>query len=131
MRDMQRELDVKPAGRSLFGRLLDPVGSIYDNFVRSQDQDYDLMVKQASAWMPVPLHIVDLQLRHADEDEISLSWHLTAVEKKQVLATTQAPDNQAAFALLRTLVLGDTLAISGDLRSGRPAGPPSGPSARQ
>ncbi|MEO8732837.1 MAG: hypothetical protein ABI373_00765 [Flavobacteriales bacterium] len=128
MRDMQRELDVKPVGRSLFGRLLDPVGSIYDNFVRSQDQDYDLMVKQASAWMTVPLHMVDLQLRHADEDEISLSWHLTAVEKKHVIETAKAPDNKAAFALLKTLVLGNDT-VNGKPQNDTLASPPSDPAA--
>lgn len=126
MRDMQRELEVKAAGRSFFGRLLNPVGSLYDNFVRAQDQDYDLMIKQSSAWMTVPLHVVDLQLRHEDEDAISLSWHLTAVEKQHVLETTQAPDNQAAFGLLKTLVLGNA-AISGTPERDTPAGPPSDP----
>lgn len=106
MRDKQRELEVKPVGGSLFGRLTDPVGSIYGNFVKGQDQDYDLALKTADAWMPVPLHVVDLQLRHSDEDEISLSWHLTAVERKQVLSMIDAPENRQAFNALRKLVLG-------------------------
>ncbi len=106
MRDKQRDLDVKSVGGSLLGRLTDPVGSIYGNFVKGQDQDYDLAVKTAEAWMPVPLHVVDLQLRHADEDEISLSWHLTAVERKQVLSTIDAPGNHQAFNELRKLILG-------------------------
>ncbi|MBS1583011.1 MAG: hypothetical protein JST66_12505, partial [Bacteroidetes bacterium] len=106
MRDKQRELDVRPTNGSLISRLIDPVGSVYGNFVRSQDQDYDLMVKQACAWVPFPLHIVDLQLRHHDDEEISLSWHLTAVEKKQVLQTVHAADNESAFSLLRALVVG-------------------------
>jgi len=50
--------------------------------------------------------MIDLSLRHEDEDEISLSWHLTAVEQKQVLNTVRSPDNRAAFARLRELVLG-------------------------
>lgn len=109
MRDKQRELDVRPVSGTLIDRLTTPVGSVYDNLLKAQDQDYDLMVKQACAWAPFPLHIVDLQLRHHDEQEISLSWHLTAVEKAQVLATVQAPDNQSALSLLRTLVLGQPL----------------------
>lgn len=107
MRDKQKELDVKPVSGSLLSRLVDPVGSVYGNFVKVQDQDYDLMLKQASAWMPCPLYMVDLQLRHNDDQEISLSWHLTAVEKKQVLRTVYAQDNAAALKMLRQLVLGD------------------------
>ncbi len=107
MRDKQRELAVKPAGGSMLGRLWDPIGSVYGNVVRSQDQDYDLMVKQAEAWMPVPLHVIDMQLRHDDEEEISLSWHLTALEKAQVLATIGSPDNQAALERFTELLMGE------------------------
>jgi hypothetical protein len=109
VRDKQRELQVKPVGGSMLGRLVEPVGSIYGNFVRGQDQDYDLALKTAEAWMPVPLHVVDLQLRHEDDDEISLSWHLTAVEKQLVLATIGSPENQRAFSELRGLVLGNAI----------------------
>lgn len=116
MRDKQRELEVKPAGGSLLGRLTDPVGSIYGNFVKVQDQDYDLALKTADAWMPLPLDVVDLQLWHDDDDEISLSWHLTAVEKKHVLSMIDARRNQQALTLLKNLVVGDSL---GPLRSAR------------
>jgi hypothetical protein len=125
VRDKQRELQVKPTGGSMLGRLVEPVGSIYGNFVRGQDQDYDLALKTAEAWMPVPLHVVDLQLRHEDDDEISLSWHLTAVEKKLVLATIRSPENRAVFDTLRTLVLGNSpiTAVQHESATGPAAGP--------
>lgn len=106
MRDKQRELAVKPAGGTMLGRLWEPIGSVYGNLVRSQDQDYDLMMKQAEAWMPVPLDVVDMQLRHDDDEEISLSWHLTALEKAQVLATIHSPDNKAALERFQRLLRG-------------------------
>ena len=112
MRDKQRELDVEPVNGSLISRMFDPVGSVYDNFVRSQDQDYDLMMKQAEAWCGFRVDLIDLSLRHHDADEISLSWHLTAVEKKQVLHTIGSSDNQQAFARLRDLVLGTSPLVS-------------------
>lgn len=124
LRDQQRDLKVRPVGGSLLGRLVAPVGSIYGNFVRGQDQDYDLAMKTAEAWMPVPLHEVDLQLRHAADDEISLSWHLTAVEKEQVLATVHSNENRRALEALGKLVLGDS-AISRPSRSGTPPSPAS------
>lgn len=106
MRDKQRELEVKPVGGSLVGRLMEPVGSIYGNFVNAQDQDYDLALKTSDAWMPLPLDVVDLQLWHDDDDEVSLSWHLTAVERKFVLSTISTPENQEAFGSLQNLILG-------------------------
>ncbi|MBK9420064.1 MAG: hypothetical protein IPN44_03315 [Flavobacteriales bacterium] len=123
MRDKQRELEIKPVARTLFDRLLDPVSNIYGNFVKGQDQDYDLMLKQSDAWVDFPLHLIDLQLRHDDDDEISLSWHLTAVEKKQVLNTIQASDNQAALGLLKTVVVGGSTVSSGPLSESAPTLP--------
>ena len=123
LRDKQRELEVKPVNSSLIGRLFDPVGTVYNNFVKSQDQDYDLMMKQAEAWCAFPVDLIDLSLRHDDADEISLSWHLTAVEKKQVLQTIASRDNQLAFARLRDLVLGNTPLVTAQVPSGTAAAP--------
>lgn len=106
MRDKQKELQVKPVGGSMIGRLFDPVGSVIGNVVRIQDQDYDIMLKQSDAWMPFPLDIIELQLRHEDHEEISLSWHLTAVERRQVLRSVSTPENAAAFQEFQWLVQG-------------------------
>lgn len=105
LRDTQKELEVQPSSGSLLGRFFDPVGSVYDNFVRVQDQDYDLMVQQASGWMTVPLEVVDLQLRHGDEEQISLSWHLTAVERKRVMRSLGSAENRASLARIRELLV--------------------------
>jgi hypothetical protein len=133
LRDTQKDLDVQASNASLFGRLLDPLGSVYDNFVRIQDQDYDLMMQQASAWMPVPMEVVDLQLRHGgDAEQISLSWHLTAVERSRVLRSVHSPENQRALQRIATLLKdpveapadGTTPALAADLA------PPSAGSSR-
>jgi hypothetical protein len=129
MRDKQRELDVKPIGGSMLSRLIDPVGSVYDNFVRMQDQDYDLMIKQADAWADFPLDVIDFSLWHDDAEEISLSWHLTAVEKMQVINTVDLQQNQAAFSRLRELVTGSkplvTAQLAGDSAAARAMGIPA------
>lgn len=129
MRDSPRKLPVKPVNSSLLGRLTEPVGSVYDNFIRIQDQDFDLALKTADAWMPVPLHVLDLQLLMREEAEISLSWHLTAVEKRLVLSTIAAPNNQHSFAELQRLVLGES-PVSPGASSDIPAAPASGPAPR-
>ncbi|MEO8590759.1 MAG: hypothetical protein ABI432_15395 [Flavobacteriales bacterium] len=97
LRDTQKELEVKPSSGSLVGRMLDPIGSVYDNFVRVQDQDYDLLLKLTGGNHAVPMRIIDLQLRHDEEEQISLSWHLTALERKRVLRTINSAENRLAF----------------------------------
>jgi hypothetical protein len=103
VRDKQRDLEVQPTTRSLWSRVIDPVGSVYGNFVKVQDQDYDLMLRAATAGMDVPIHLVDLQLRHDESDAISLSWHLTALEKSHVLSTLASDENQRALREIATV----------------------------
>jgi hypothetical protein len=106
LRDTQKELDVRSSSASIIGRVLDPVGTVYDNVVRVQDQDYDLMLKQASAWTGSPLEVIDIQLRHDEAEQISLSWHLTALERKRVLRSLGSEENRKAFARFQELVSG-------------------------
>jgi len=109
LRDTQKDLEVKPSSGSIVQRMLDPAGSVYDNVVRVQDQDYDLMLQQASAWTDFPMEVVDIQLRHSDDEQISLSWHLTALERKRVLRSIGSAENVQAFARFRELVLGTAM----------------------
>jgi predicted acylesterase/phospholipase RssA len=106
LRDTPRRTEVQASNSSMFARLLDPVGSIYDNFLHAQDQDYDLMVKQASGWADFPVHLVDLELQRGAKEQIALSWHLTALERKRVLRSLESEQNQAAFELLKSLLPG-------------------------
>lgn len=114
LRDTQKELEVKESSSSLLGRMFDPVGSVYDNVVRVQDQDYDLLLKQAGGALGIPVEVIDIQLRHSEDEQISLSWHLTALERKRVLRSIASEENRAAFARLSELVGGNVPPMNGD-----------------
>lgn len=109
LRDTQKELEVQQASGSLVGRMLDPVGSVYDNFVRVQDQDYDLMLRLFDRGTDVPLDLIDVQLRHSVDERISLSWHLTRVERDRVLRSVRSADNREALDHFARLVQGLSL----------------------
>ncbi len=130
LRDTQRDLDVRPIGNSLIGRIMDPVGSIYDNFVRVQDQDHDLMLHQAGSWAEFPLQVIDLELRHSRDEQISLSWHLTALERKRVLRSIDLPVNQDSFRELVEVVQGKELAFEPTVAVRNGSGPKADPSPR-
>jgi len=104
LRDTQKQLQVRPGGASLLGRVFDPIGSVYDNFVRVQDQDYDLMLRLFDPAGSAPLEVIDVQLWHDEQERISLSWHLTRVERERVLRSVRSPGNLAAFARLKDLL---------------------------
>jgi hypothetical protein len=120
MRDKQKELEVREVSASLLGRLLDPARNVYGNFVRVQDQDYDQLMQELSTWSTVPVRVVDLQLRHDEHDEISLSWHLTAVEKHQVQRALRSEENRTGFATILHALQEPANAL--DLSEGPPPG---------
>ncbi|MBP6313276.1 MAG: patatin-like phospholipase family protein [Flavobacteriales bacterium] len=122
LRDTQKDLKIHPSSGSLLARLLDPAGSVYSNFVRVQDQDYDLMLQQASGWTEVPLQVIDVQLRHDEEEQISLSWHLTALERSRVLRTIHSAENVEAFNQLKVAFGGAKTFVDGSAQ-----GPVMGP----
>lgn len=128
LRDSQKELEVHATDGSLIGRMTNPIGTVYDNVVRVQDQDYDLMLQQASGWTGFPLEVIDLQLRHGGTDQISLSWHLTRLERERVLRSTTAPDNRASFTRLRNIF---NPKVTGMLSDGTAPGPATGRAPRQ
>ena len=111
LRDTPRRPEVRPSSASLMARVLAPVGSVYDNFLRAQDQDYDLMVRHASGWLKAPLELVDIELQRGDEEHIALSWHLTALERERVMRSLETPYNKAAFMRLRDLLGGTHKAV--------------------
>lgn len=84
------------------------------------------MLRQACAWAEFPIEVVDIQLRHDESEQISLSWHLTALERKRVLRSIGSPENKAAFERFRTLISGSgtTSSLAAD---GGGQGPEAGP----
>ncbi len=106
LRDKQKRDRAVPGTTSLFGRLFTPAGNVYKNVIDVQDHDYDLALANASSWASFPIDVIDLEIHKNPDEEISLSWHLTALEKRQVLTSISSPANQAAFARLRELTMG-------------------------
>jgi hypothetical protein len=106
LRDTPRRMEVRPSSASMIARVLDPVGSVYDNFLLAQDQDYDLMMAQGSGWMGFPVQLVDLELKRGGDELIALSWHLTALERERVLRSLDTPENREAFQIVLDLLPG-------------------------
>ncbi len=104
LRDTQKQLEVPSSGSSILGRVVNPIGSVYDNFVRVQDQDYDLMLRLFDPAGSAPLEVIELQLWHDEQERISLSWHLTRVERERVLRSIRSKANTAAFSRLAELL---------------------------
>ena len=83
-----------------------PIGSFYDNLFKIQDYNNDQLLQYASQWFDGKIDVIDFQLINKEEEEnrISLSWHLTPKEKKQILDAINLPENQEAIKKLKDLL---------------------------
>lgn len=93
---------------SLFEKWSRPVGSLYENLFRIQNHEQSLHFQQASTWLDKELDIVELELQHTKQDRISLSFHLTALEKKRILRAIEHEKNQEALEQLKSLLDGSS-----------------------
>ncbi len=105
IRDRQKDFELKNNGvNSLFATLGAPIGTYYNNFTKIQDYNHDQLLQHASEWFDGSIDVVNFNLRHGEEDNISLSWHLTQLERKQVLNAIYLPENQGAIEQLKDLL---------------------------
>lgn len=105
IRDMPKLLPVGPnPPRSILSMLTNPLGHIYSNLFSMQDYNNDEMITYAHQWLGTELEIIDLELMHSDEGNISMSWHLTAKEKQQVKRSAYHPKNREAMERIATLL---------------------------
>lgn len=89
---------------SLFKIISNPVGNIYSNMFNMQDFNHDQLLQYASSWFDAPIDVIDMQLRSHDENNISMSWHLTSKEKIKIRESVKLPENQQAISKLKKLL---------------------------
>ncbi len=121
IRDTPKERPFKKRNNdSWFSRLANPVGSVYANWARNQDQNNDMQEQYLTGSLSVPLEVVTFQyLSQTDllanpeegknEERASLSWHLTTFEKKSIESSILNKENQIALKRIKQLVESDTL----------------------
>lgn len=85
----------KLAGKdnSVINRLTSPVGNVYGNFTQVHDYTHDQMLQYMNNSFDVPVKEFIIEMDSRDRN-ISMSWHLTGREKKQVLDFLEEPQIQ-------------------------------------
>ena len=104
IRDTPKFEEPKSGNLSLLKRLTNPIGSFYGNFFSDQDYDMDQLYAVLESAFDVPIEKVPLELRYKEVDEIALSWHLTALEKREINDAINQPHNQEALRRLQELL---------------------------
>lgn len=104
IRDRHKDYTDEPNDGSLLARIFRPVGNVTGNMLRIQDMEHDETLNEADSWATFPMDIIPIELHHDEEQSISLSWHLTAIEKEMVLKQVGSSDNVEQFNRLRVLI---------------------------
>lgn len=90
--------------QSLFDAVSGPVGNVYTNIFKTQDYTLDELLSYSSEWADMPIDVINFELSDAKTDRVSLSFHLTALEKARVKNAWMLPENQASLKLLQELL---------------------------
>lgn len=105
IRDKEKDFELEQPGElSIIQSLMNPLGSVYGNFTKVQDYTHDQMLQYTSLYFDQPIDVVNFELYYDQEMPISLSWHLTSREKKQIIRSVNHPANAAASARLQELL---------------------------
>lgn len=98
IRDMDKIIPVGPnPPRSIISYLLNPLGHIYSNLFSMQDYNNDDLTVYAQEWLGAEMDVIDLELMHGEDSNISMSWHLTSREKEMIKQSAYHPKNRDAM----------------------------------
>jgi hypothetical protein len=90
--------------QSLFDAISGPVGNVYTNIFKTQDYTLDELLSYSSEWADMPIDVLNFELSDLKTERVSLSFHLTSLEKARVKNAWMLPENQASFNLLQELL---------------------------
>ena len=71
---------------SIMQRLSTPFSSLYGNILKTHDYDNDQLLKNAVEWFQGEMDVVSFYLNQDQDQEISMSFHLTELDKKKILS---------------------------------------------
>jgi len=105
LRDKHKQSEIKESGtKTLIQHLSMPLGSFYGNLFSVQDYSQHQQIQYASLWFDGKIDFVDLEMRNEKNNKVSLSWHLTNKEKKNILESINLPQNQESVRRLQELI---------------------------
>jgi hypothetical protein len=86
-------------------RRMAPIGAIYSNWMEIQDFRNETLMASTTAWLGQPLSLISFEYIPAQiENAASMSWHLTSLEKNDVLSSLYTELNQMEFYRLKKIL---------------------------
>ncbi len=103
--DSKKETHESLYVRSLAENLFSPLRGVVNNQTKIHMMENDQLIQFSSAWLNVPVDVVNFQLGSVLEDkQISMSLHLTTREKNQIMQGVSHPSIRASVKRLKKLL---------------------------
>ena len=104
VRDKEKNINIKQNPLMSIGETFSsPIGSLYANLFLIQDYNLDDMIQYLSNNMEQPIQIIDFELQNED-NQISLSWHLTTKEKESIINSMKSKKNKKSLVELQDVI---------------------------
>ena len=104
IRDKQKYFEVENLeSGSIMRRLSTPFASVYGNILKTHDYNNDQLLKNALDWFPGKIDVISFYLNQNENEEISMSFHLTEFDKKKIIAAFNSKDSQNSLGKLLDL----------------------------
>lgn len=105
IRDKQKYFEVENPGNGLvIQRLFAPLEAFYTNTTKIHDYTNDQLLNTVASGFKVPFESITFYMEQNRSKQISMSWHLTSLDKKNILRAVTEDDNQKALKRLMELL---------------------------
>jgi hypothetical protein len=96
-RDRPRELKETKVNASVYSKMSKPASNVVDNIFYTQDFENDLLLDNLISNSGLKVTSVDFCLPNDLKTKISLSWHLTQLEKLLIIGALENDRNKESF----------------------------------
>lgn len=93
-RDRPRELNQQKINSSVYAKMSVPAANLVDNVFYTQDFENDQLLENMIKFSGLNISVIDFYLPNDKKSKVSLSWHLTKLEKKLVTSAIDLPYNK-------------------------------------
>ena len=105
LRDKLHRYEAKSkSSHSLLSNIASPLDNFYSNWTNVQSFEQDQLLQYTSTWFKGKIDVIYFQLQNEDSRRISLSWHLTASEKKRIIESLSLDRNMESIDRIQRLL---------------------------
>ncbi len=105
IRDKEKFFEVSnPNNGTILQRLLAPFTSFYSNTVKTHDYANDQLLKAVPDWYKGDFDMLTFYMKQEETKPISMSWHLTSLDKRNIKNAFSDENNQKVLERLKQLM---------------------------